>query len=132
MLGKFLLTAAIIVLAFYAIRQRAAGSDRNVGRRETSEDSTGSVSALFSRRNLIQTAAGVVVVTMIVGSALALLQGWERARDVVTVEVANPITGAVDRFEARRSDVGEQTIRTLDGRSIRVSEVERIIVRESR
>jgi hypothetical protein len=134
MLGKFLLTAAIIVLAFYAIRQRAGFTGE---RRDAADDprapvSGGQAGGLFSRRNLIQTAAGVVVVIMIVGSALALLQGWERARDVVTVEVSNPITGAVERFEARRTDVGDQTIRTLDGRRIRVSEVERIIIREGR
>ncbi|MBK1631353.1 hypothetical protein CKO31_11500 [Thiohalocapsa halophila] len=136
MLGKFLLTAAVIVLAFYVIRQRADSSGERGERGDTADGAraaaSGGRAGLFSRRSLIQTAAGVVVVTMIVGSALALLQGWERARDVVTVEVSNPITGAVERFEARRTDVGDQTIRTLDGRRIRVSEVERIIIREGR
>ncbi|NBC13635.1 MAG: hypothetical protein GVY09_09880 [Gammaproteobacteria bacterium] len=136
MLGKFLLTAAVIVLAFYVIRQRADSSGERRERGDTADGAraaaSGARAGLFSRRSLIQTAAGVVVVTMIVGSALALLQGWERARDVVTVEVSNPITGAVERFEARRTDVGDQTIRTLDGRRIRVSEVERIIIRERR
>jgi len=137
MLGKFLLTAAVIVLAFYVIRQRADSSGEQRRERGDTADgaraaASGARAGLFSRRSLIQTAAGVVVVTMIVGSALALLQGWERARDVVTVEVSNPITGAVERFEARRTDVGDQTIRTLDGRRIRVSEVERIIIREGR
>lgn len=136
MLGKFLLTAAVIVLAFYAIRQRAGTRGDGRERRDAADDARLPASAgragLFSRHSLIQTAAGLVVVTMIVGSTLALLQGWERARDVVTVEVSNPITGAVERFEARRTDVGDQTIRTLDGRRIRVSEVERIIIREGR
>lgn len=133
MLGKFLLTAAIIVLAFYAIRQRAGSTaQRRDGAHGAGAAASGGQTGLFSRRNLIQTAAGVVVVTMIAGSALALLQGWERARDVVTVEVSNPITGAVERFEAKRSDVGDRTVRTLDGRRIRVSEVERLIIREDR
>lgn len=135
MLGKFLLTAAVIVLAFYVIRQRAdsAGDAARRGAdapRGGDGDGARGLAALFARRNLIQLAAGVVVVTMVLGSALTLLQGWERGRDIVTVEVANPITGAVERFDARRTDVGEQTIRTLDGRRIRVSEVERIIIRD--
>jgi hypothetical protein len=133
MLGKFLLTAAVIVLAFYVIRQRA-GSAGDSARRGAAapgdSDSARGPVGLLARRHLIQIAAGVVVVTMLVGSALTLLQGWERGRDIITVEVANPITGAVERFEARRTDVGEQTIRTLDGRRIRVSEVERIIIRD--
>ncbi len=136
MLGKFLLTAAIIVLAFYAIRQRVGERGNDARGRDAAAGAAGKAggraAGLFARRNLIQTAAGIVVVTMIVGSGLALLQGWERDRDILTVEVANPITGAMERFEARRRDVGEQTIRTLDGRQIRVSEMERIIIREGR
>jgi hypothetical protein len=120
MLGKLLLTVAIIVLAVYAIRERLAGA--------SPAGAAAGTRSLSPRHRLIQTAAVLVVVIMLVGSGLALLKGWGRARDVVTVEVANPITGAVERFEARRTDVGDRTIRTLDGRRIRVSEVERIIV----
>jgi hypothetical protein len=135
MFGKLLLTAAVIVLAYYAIRQRAVGakpsgtgSDGRPHGRGASADA--GPAGLLSRRSLIQTAAALVVVIMLAGSALTLWQGWTRGRDVVTVEVANPITGSIERFEARRTDVGERTIRTVDGRSIRVSEVERIIIRE--
>jgi hypothetical protein len=129
MLGKFLLTVAVIVLAFYAIRQRAS-KDRADAPSADSGRAQGT--GPWARGRLIQFAAALVVAIMLFGSALALLQGWERGRDIVTVEVANPITGAVERFQARRTDVGEQTIRTLDGRRIRVSEVERIIVRDAR
>jgi hypothetical protein len=133
MLGKLLLTAAIIVLAFYAIRQRAGGAGSGgPGGAGTRQDARAgdAPASFFARRNLIQTAAALVVIVMLAGSALALWQGWTRGHDVVTVEVANPITGAVEQFEAKRTDVGERTIRTLDGRRIRVSEVERIIIRD--
>jgi hypothetical protein len=134
MLGKLLLTIAVVVLALYAIRQRAGGGAPG-GREAPTADRAarprGGPAGLLSRGSLIQAAAALVIVIMLVGSALALWQGWARGRDVVTVEVANPITGSVERFEARRTDVGDQTIRTLDGRRIRVSEVERIIIREA-
>ncbi|MCG6942003.1 MAG: hypothetical protein LJE69_12225 [Thiohalocapsa sp.] len=132
MLGKLLLTVAIIVLAFYAIRERAAEirsglrSD-GAGRRA---QAAGRAAGPRSRRSLIQIAAALVVVVMLAGSGLALWQRWTRGHDVVTVEVANPITGSIERFEARRTDVGDHSVRTLDGRQIRVSEVERIIVRD--
>jgi hypothetical protein len=128
MLGKLLLTVAVVVLAIYAVRQRTGGG-ANAPHGPTRGADGG---RLLSRGNLIQFAAALVVATMLIGSALALLQGWERRRDIVTVEIANPITGAVEHFEARRTDVGEQTIRTLDGRRIRVSEVERIIILDHR
>jgi hypothetical protein len=123
MLGKLLLTIAVVVLGVYAIRQRLLGADGGAG-------AGGAQQPLSPRHRLVQGAALLVVVIMLVGSGLALLQGWQRGRDIVTVEVANPITGAVERFEARRTDVGDHSIRTLDGRRIRVSEVERIIVLE--
>ena len=129
MLGKLLLTVAIIVLAFYAIRQRAA-ERRSGGAGEGAADRRLDAGGLLRRPKLIQIAAALVVAIMLVGSALALWQGFTRGRDVVTVEVANPITGSVERFEARRTDVGDRTLRTLDGRQIRVSEVERIIIRD--
>ena len=110
------------MLALYAIRQRMVGVRAAAGQ-------TGA-RALSPRHRLIQTVAALVVVIMLAGSALALFNGWERNRGLVTVEVANPITGAVERFEARRTDVGDHTIRTRDGRLIRVSEVERIIILE--
>jgi len=129
MLGKLLLTVAIIVLAFYAIRQRAA-ERRSGGADEGAAARRPDAGGLLRRPKLIQIAAALVVAIMLVGSALALWQGFTRGRDVVTVEVANPITGSVERFEARRTDVGDRTLRTLDGRQIRVSEVERIIIRD--
>jgi len=129
MLGKLLLTVAIIVLAFYAIRQRAA-ERRSGGAGEGAAARRPDPGGLLRRPKLIQIAAALVVAIMLVGSALALWQGFTRGRDVVTVEVANPITGSVERFEARRTDVGDRTLRTLDGRQIRVSEVERIIIRD--
>jgi hypothetical protein len=129
MLGKLLLTLAIIVLAFYAIRERALGGGAGGGAVDQRRRASARA-GLYGRRGLIQVAAALVVVVMLVGSALALWQGWTRGRNVVTVEVANPITGTVERFDARRTDVGDRTIRTLDGRTIRVSEVERIIIRD--
>ncbi len=130
MLGKLLLTAAIIVLAFYAIRQRSGGGARAGTGADQRVPGVRGLAGLLDRRLLIQGAAALLVTAMLAGSALALWQGWTRGRDLVTVEVANPATGSVERFEARRTDVGDRTIRTLDGRQIRVSEMERIIIRD--
>jgi hypothetical protein len=123
MLGKFLLTLAVIVLAFYAVRQRYLADAAPTREKDHARGP-------FTRHGMIQIAAAAVVAIMLIGSGWALLRGVERGDDVVTLEVVNSISGAADRFQARRRDVGERTIVTLDGRHIRLSEVDRLVILE--
>jgi len=123
MLGKFLLTLAVIVLAFYAVRQRYLADAAPTREKHHARGP-------FTRHGMIQIAAAAVVAIMLIGSGWALLRGVERGDDVVTLEVVNSISGAADRFQARRRDVGERTIVTLDGRQIRLSEVDRLVILE--
>jgi hypothetical protein len=128
MLGKFLLTVAVIVLAFYAVRQRYLGDAKPRGAAEQPADSS-------PRHRLIQIAAAAVVAIMLAGSGWALLRGLvgtQDGGDVVVVEVVNPTTGTADRFEAHRADIDERAFTTTDGRRIQVSEVERIVVLQRR
>jgi hypothetical protein len=65
---------------------------------------------------------------MLVGSALYLFQSWERQHQIVSIQVVNPYNGQVQRYETRRGDIDGRTFRTLDGRLIRIAEMERMIV----
>lgn len=123
MLGKFLLTLAVVVLAFYAVRQRFLADAAPARASERAEGP-------LTRHGLIRIAAAAVVAIMLIGSGWALFSGIERGDDVVTLEVVNPMSGTTDRFQARRSDVGERSILTLDGRRIRLSEVDRLVILE--
>ena len=47
------------------------------------------------------------------------------------VQVVNAATGAIVLYEARRRDIEGRVVRTLDGREIRLADVERMILTES-
>lgn len=128
MLTKFLITAVVIGIAYLVLRSRSSGTP-------SVED--GDPASPGRKRPLIptealKTAAYAVFGIMITGSALYLYQSWERQHQVVDVQVVNPYNGQVQHYEARRGDFNERSFRTLDGRLIRIAEMERLVIDERR
>ena len=120
MLGKLLLTLLMLLGAYAVYRSRGAGEPGTAGPRP-------SATPLLPRRTIARIAA-VVVGVMVLGSALALLRGWQHQREVVRVQLINISTGAIQLVEARRGDVAGRGLKTLDGRQIRLADVERMII----
>lgn len=128
MLTKILVTAMVIGIAYLVLRSRNPGS--------STEDHRGLAFPARERplipREAIKLVAYAVVGVMITGSALYLYQSWERRHQVVDVQVVNPYNGQVQRYEARRGDLTGRSFRTLDGRTIRIAEMERLVIEERR
>ena len=128
MLGKFLVTVAVIYIAYLVVRSRYQGS---VPQEHAETRLANRVEPLLSRGG-IKAAAYAVVLLMLVGSGFYLFQSWDRRHQVVEVQVVNPYNGDVQRYEARRGDIEGRTFRTLDGRLIRIAEMERLVINETR
>lgn len=75
-------------------------------------------------RMIAMTLAGL----MFLGLALHWLELWRQAQEVVTVQVVNANTGVVMGYQARHGDIEGRRIRTLDGKEIRLADVERMII----
>jgi hypothetical protein len=122
MIWKLLLTALTVLIAYQAIRGRLGP------RPGPAAEPAGQPLYLGA----VRLAAYGLVGLALVGSGLYLLDDWRSGRQVMRVEVVNAATGAVSPYEARRRDIEGRAFRTLDGRQVRLAEVERMIVVETR
>jgi hypothetical protein len=130
MLTKILVTLAVIALGWLAVRDRWRGNE-GVGSRENSSPATRSDGRdALVPRGAVKLAAYGLVVLMLVGTGIYLLQGWQRDREVVDVEVVNAYTGEIQRYEARRGEIDRRSFETLDGRRVQIAEMERLILVE--
>jgi hypothetical protein len=124
MLGKLLITTAVVLAVYLALRAR--GPDSQGDHAQESAARSGKPS-LFNP-GAIKLTAYALLATMLIGSAFYVVQSWQQRRQVVRVDVVNPYNGRVQSFEARRGDVDDRTFLTLDGRRIRIAETERLVI----
>ena len=120
MIWKFLLTAAVVLAAFFFVRQRLGGRGRPLA--------DGAPRPALLPAGAVRWAAYGVVAVMLLGSRWYLYRGWALGDQVVEVQVVNANTGAITRYQAHRRDIEGRVVRTLDGRELRLADVERMIV----
>jgi len=128
MFGKIFITAAVICIAYLVIRSRY----ERAGPQHKRDASTAEHDQPLIYPVAVRLAAYAVIGLMVTGSGLYLFQSWERQHQIVVVQVVNPYNGEVQHYETRRGDIDGRTFRTLDGRLIRIAEMERIIVEDRR
>jgi len=124
MLGKILLTLAVILGAWLVIRQR-------MERARTPAPPPGARRPLLPPTFVRALAYGLVTV-MAAGSLLWLYLDWEAGRGLVNVRVINANTGEVTSFQARRQDIEDRQFTTLDGRRVTLAEIERMVLEDAR
>ncbi|NVZ08133.1 hypothetical protein HW932_02525 [Allochromatium humboldtianum] len=124
MIGKLLLTLAVLLGAYGVLRVRWRANRIEPGTVPGLDRSQGSDSSWQTMR----LAASLLIAIMAVGSALYLAQGWFEDQEVVQVQVINANTGRITLYESRRGSVEGRQFQTLDGRTIRLADVERMII----
>ena len=120
MFWKLLLTAAVILGAYLVIRGRM-----NRARRP---QPSAPASAYRLPTGLARAAAYTLLVLMLAVTGLYLIRGWDEGREILRVQVVNANTGVVIDYRARRRDIAGRDFRTLDGREVRLADVERLIL----
>lgn len=124
MIGKLLLTLAVLLGAYGVLRARwranriESGALSGLDRPQRSDSSW----------QTMRLAASLLIAIMAVGSALYLAQRWFEDQEVVQVQVINANTGRITLYESRRGSVEGRQFQTLDGRTIRLADVERMIL----
>lgn len=119
MLAKLLLTVAVVAIAWVVLRAR----------HRAAVPGAAPAPDLLPAAVVRAVAAGLLAL-LLIGSAIYLYSGWQQGRQVVTVSVINPYTGAVQTYRSRRRDVEGRSFRTLDGQRIHIAEMERMVVAE--
>ncbi len=120
MIGKLLLTLVVMLVAYGVIRSRMRAERVTQGLELPRPP-------LLPRRT-VSLVAAILLAVMAGGSALVFLRGWLDTREVVEVQVINASTGAIITYHARRGAIDGRQIETLDGRRIRMADVERMII----
>ncbi|MCK7582872.1 MAG: hypothetical protein MZV65_49825 [Chromatiales bacterium] len=120
MIGKVLLTLAVLLGAYgvLRVRWRADRTAPGLAQRESPDAS----------RQTMRLAASLLIAIMAVGSALYLANRWFEDQEIVQVQVINANTGRITLYESRRGSVEGRQFQTLDGRTIRLADVERMII----
>jgi len=129
MFAKLFITAVVIYVAWLVVRNRW-GEGEQGGAPNRGPDAQARPPLI--PRDAIRTAAYAVVALMVVGSGFYLFQDWEHRRQVVDVQVINPITGAIQTYQARRRDIEGRGFTTIDGRYVRIADMERLVLDERR
>jgi len=127
MLNKILLTllVAAIVIAFIRLRNRGKQAP--------------SLPPLASPylpppppRRLYPLLAGAVALGVLTVGVWRLWAHWSDSLQVMVIEVVNTHSGGTQSYRAHKGDLalGGRAFRTLDGRYITLSEVDRLVIRE--
>lgn len=120
MFTKLLLALGVIAIVIAAIRERRSPSAKQpLQSGRASEPSAARITAW----TLIAT---IVAVTL----GYSLLQR-NNDDEVLTVRVVNGSSGQSTRYRVRRADLGDRRLRTIDGRTIVLAEVDRLEVHDS-
>ena len=121
MLTKILFTLAVVVgvLAWFRWRRQGRVLALPASPRPASKAST---------RPVVKWLAIAVAGLSIAGAALWLVHAWRDAAEVITVQVFDARSGAMNEYQAYRSDLDleERSFRTGDGRRVTLAETERI------
>ena len=121
MITKLLFTAFIIVAALFFIRYKSSQSQRQEHQRQV-EQATDRRAAMFI-------AVGLVSLMLIISAVFYYLH-WQEEHRLFSVQVINSNTGAQQRYDVYQGDIKGRKFRTIDGRLINLSDIERMEVQE--
>ena len=122
LLGKLLLTAAVIAAVLIYLRYRQQQSRVEV----EIVPAPRVVNPPPARRRTIGWLASTVVVFFILGSGIWLYSYWQEQNQVLYVRVVDAGTGHVTDYRAYRGDIDDREFVTIDGMQVRLAETERL------
>ena len=124
MITKILFTLAIVGLGYlYFLRSR-----RQQLIRSAQPKAAASVSQANDepKSGSLRLAAYGLIVFMILASGVFLYLEWRDQYRIVDLRVINTHTGESVSYQARRGDVDDRVFETLDGRVVRLADIERL------
>jgi len=125
LIPKILFTALIIFAALLYVRHKnSRGLASASAPEQQAQETESSKTAMF-------VAIGFVSLTMLV-SAVLYYSAWKEKHQVFTVQVINSQTGVEQRYSVYEEDIDDRRFRTIDGRLISLSNIERMEVQAGR
>ena len=131
MITKILFTAAVIAVVYLLARNRSQRTQA-VQRQEALPASASAPQAPKATADpLPRYLAYALLGIMLAGSSLFIFLEWRDQYQVVSVRVINTNTGSSVTYQARRGDVKDRSLETVDGRRVVLASVERLELGEA-
>lgn len=121
MITKLLFTLLIIIAALLFMRHK-----NSQGRRQQLEQQAQQTEG---RKTVMFVAIAFVSLTLAVSAGL-YYSHWKEAHRIFTVQIINSHTGNEQTYHVYQGDINGRRFRTIDGRLINLSDVERMEVQE--
>lgn len=121
MITKILFTALIIIAALTFMRHKGSQGRRQEIERQAQKEE--------SRKTAMFVAVAFVSLTLAVSGGL-YYSHWKEAHRIFSIQVINSNTGNEQTYHVYQSDINGRRFRTIDGRLINLSDVERMEVQE--
>lgn len=121
MITKILFTAFIIVTAMIFMRHKSSQSRRQELEQQAQKEE--------NRKTAMFVAVAFVSLTLAVSAGL-YYSHWKEAHRIFSIQVINSNTGSDQTYHVYQDDINGRRFRTIDGRLINLSDVERMEVQE--
>lgn len=121
MITKLLFTILIIIAALLFMRHKN-GQGRRQQLEQQAQQAEGRKTAMF-------VAIAFVSLTLAVSAGL-YYSHWQEAHRIFTVQIINSHTGSEQTYHVYQGDINGRRFRTIDGRLINLSDIERMEVQE--
>jgi hypothetical protein len=125
MITKILFTAAVIAIVYLLAKGRTQRSQA-APRREALSGPSKPRDRAAAHDRLPHYLAYTLLGVMLAGSGGFIFMEWRDQYRIVTVRVINTNTGNSVTYQARRGDVADRSLETIDGRRVVLAEVERL------
>ena len=125
MITKILFTAAVIAIVYLLAKGRTQRRQAPP-RREALSGPRKPQDRAAAHGRLPQYLAYTLLGVMLAGSGSFIFMEWRDQYRIVTVRVINTNTGTSVTYQARRGDVADRSLDTIDGRRVVLAEVERL------
>ena len=125
MIGKILFTAAVIAIVYLLAKGRGR-RQQSVRHQESLPGPHKTNSRVDSPDRIPRFLGYILLGIMLAASCTFIFMEWRDQYRVVTVRVINTNTGGSVTYQARRGDVDDRSLETIDGRRVVLAEVERM------
>ncbi len=126
MITKILFTAAVIAIVYLLARTRTRRSGALQRHEALIAPRSARPAPATSGERIPRYLAYALLGTMLAGSAAFIFMDWRDQYRVVIVRVINTNNGNSVTYQARRGDVKDRSLETIDGRRVVLASVERL------
>lgn len=129
MLGKILLTAAVVCIAYFVLRQRQVAEQSGAGSRQPDARADGGAAGADQDPGLardLRLGAYLFLIMMVGLAGIMYYYQWQDDHRIITVNLYRDGVQQPVSYEVYKHELGERSFTTVDGLTVTVAASERM------